>query len=111
MWVVMHDGTLGERAVPNGWGGVVFAQPDVPFEVSDEVAGVAPGEWEPCAGDVSRDDEGHDVSGEFSHELLPDGTWRRRALGHGLLAQENDFRAATDDEVAALATPAGGEQA
>ena len=117
MFVVMHDGTLGERAVPDGRGGVVFAQPGVPFEVDDEVAGQAPGPWEPVAGDVVRDEQGRDVSGAYAHEplsepvTLEDGTvlaWRRRLLGAGLLAQENDFRAATDDEVAAPA--AGGEQ-
>ena len=118
MFVVMHDGTLGERAVPDGRGGVVFAQPGVPFEVSDEVAGVAPGAWEPADGDVVRDEEGRDVSGAYAHEPLegPDGavSWRRRHLGSGLLAQETVFRVATDDEVAArVATDdaAGGEQA
>lgn len=110
MFVVMHDSTLGERAVPDGRGGVVFAQPGVPFEVSDEVAGVAPGPWEPADGDVTVDEEGRDVSGAYAHEPLEGGGWRRRHLGHGLLAQENDYRAATDDEVAALeATPDGGD--
>ena len=115
MFVVMHDGALGERAVPDGRGGVVFAQPGVPFEVSDEVAGVAPGAWEPADGDVVRDEEGRDVSGAYAHEPIGPGVaygvaggWRRRHLGHGLLAQETVFRAATDDEVAALDAAADG---
>ena len=123
MWVVMHDGTLGERAVPDGRGGVVFAVPGVPFEVDDEVAGYPPGVWEPCAGDVSRDEEGADVSGDYAHEplaepvQLEDGTsvaWRRRHLGRGLLAQEDVFRAAGPGEVDEPAAPVdstGGEQA
>ncbi len=116
MFVVMHDGTLGERALPDGRGGVVFAQPGVPFEVDDEVAGVAPGPWEPADADVVRDEEGRDVSGQYAHEPVegPDGAvvWRRRHLGGGLLAQESVFRAATDDEVAALdAAPDGGDDA
>lgn len=110
MFVVMHDGTLGERAVPDGWGGVVLAEPGVAFEVSDEFAGQEPGDWEPCDGDVARDDEGRDVSGLYAFEMLGPGGWQRRRLGHGLLAQEDVFRPADEFEIAALAAE-GGEQA
>ena len=99
MFIVMHDGTLGERAVPDGRGGVVLAQPGVPFEVDDAVAGSAPGPWEPCASDVPRGDEGEDLSGTHAYAPLDepvevDGVllaWQRRHLGSGLLAQEDVF--------------------
>ena len=109
MFVVMHDGTLGERAVPDGWGGVVVAEPGVAFEVHDDVAGQAPGEWEPADSDVVVDDEGRDVSGRYAHEPVPSeagGGWLRRELGHGLLAQEDVFREADEFEVAALGADA-----
>lgn len=103
MFVVMHDGTLGERAVPDGRGGVVIARPGIPFEVSDEVAGVAPGPWETCESDVPRGDDGEDLVGTHAFEQLEapvevgDGVvhyWRRRHLGSGLLAQVDVFEAA-----------------
>lgn len=110
MFIVMHDGTLGERAVPDGRGGVVLAQPGVPFEVDDAVAGSAPGPWEPCTSDVPRGPEGEDLAG--THAFAPldppvevDGAlcgWQRRHLGSGLLAQEDVF--------AAAAAPDGGDE-
>lgn len=114
MFIVMTDGALGERAVPNGRGGVVIARPGVPFDVDPAIAGEAPGEWETTAqGDV-RDEHGHDPGGVAFEQLEQvvevDGVrhgWRVRRLGHGLLAQENVFRAATDDEVAQLEADGG----
>jgi hypothetical protein len=114
VYVVLVDPGIGERALPDGRGGVVIARPGVPFDVDPSVAGEAPGEWETTAqGDV-RDANGHDPGGiafEVLHRPVEvDGVthgWRMRRLGHGLLAQVGVFRAATDDEVAAADGGAG----
>lgn len=103
MHIVMTDRTLGERAIPDGRGGVVIARPGVPFEVDAAVAGESAGEWETTAqGDV-RDWNGHDPGGMALEPLdvpvVVDGqvhAWRWRRLGHGLLAQHDVFRAVVD---------------
>lgn len=115
LYLVLVDAGIGDRALPDGRGGVVIARPGVPFDVDASVAGEAPGEWETTAtGDV-RDENGHDPGG-IAFEVLKqpvevDGVthgWRMRRLGHGLLAQVGVFRAATDDEVADAADGGAG---
>lgn len=104
VYVVLVDPGIGERALPDGRGGVAIARPGVPFDVDASVAGEAPGEWETSpVGDV-RDVNGHDPGGIACEPLkVPvevDGVthaWRIRRLGHGLLAQVGVFRLATDD--------------
>lgn len=118
MWVVMHDKSLGARALPDGAGGVLVVEPGQAFEVDDDLAGTAPGEWETCPGDVPRGPSGEDLADGHAYEPLQvpvwvdvdgDGTpdeqrtahyYRRRHLGSGLLAQEDVFRPATDSQVA-----------
>lgn len=112
MRVVLVDTTLGPRAVPTGFGGVVVAEPGVPFDVTPEVGGVAPGPWEPVAHDVPRQDTsgptpGADLPGGYAYEpVSPPVTddaggvfaFRRRHLGSGLLAQEGVWSAADVEE-------------
>jgi len=118
MWVVMHDKSLGARALPDGAGGVLIVEPGKAFEVDDAFAGEAPGGWETCEGDVPRGPSGEDLADGFAYEPLEvpvmvdtdgDGTvdavtvahyFRRRLLGSGLLAQEDVFGVATDAQVA-----------
>ena len=117
MWVVMHDKSLGARALPDGAGGVLVVEPGRPFEVDDEHAGTAPGEWETCEGDVPRGASGEDLADGYAYEPLQVPVWvdvdgdgdvdelrvahyyRRRHLGTGLLAQEDVYRPATDAQV------------
>jgi hypothetical protein len=109
VYVVLVDPGIGERALPDGRGGVAIARPGVPFNVDVSVAGEAPGEWETSpVGDI-RDVNGHDPGGiacePLDQPVVVDGVthaWRIRRLGHGLLAQVGVFRAASDDEVAAV---------
>lgn len=121
MWVVMHDRSLGARAIPDGAGGVLVVEPGKPFDVDDELAGAAPGEWETCAGDVPRAAGGEDLADGYAYEPLDvpvmvdtdgDGDvdtvtvahyFRRRHLGSGLLAQVDVFRPASDAQAARAA--------
>lgn len=118
MWVVMHDKSLGARALPDGAGGVLVVEPGQAFEVDDDLAGAAPGEWETCPGDVPRGASGEDLADGYSYEPLQVPVWvdtdgdgdvdelrvahyyRRRHLGAGLLAQVDVFKVATDAQVA-----------
>jgi hypothetical protein len=118
MWVVMHDASLGSRALPDGAGGVVLVEPGQAFEVPDAIAGEAPSGWETCPGDVPRGPSGEDLADGCSYEPLQvpvmvdvdgDGEgdtvqvahyFRRRGLGWGLLAQEDVYRVATDAQIA-----------
>jgi len=107
--VVLVDKTLGPRAVPTGFGGVVVAEPGVPFDVTPEIGGVAPGPWEPVAHDVPRQDTsgprpGADMPDGWTYEPVPvtddEGNvfaFRRRHLGSGLLAQEGIWAAAVEE--------------
>lgn len=99
MRVVLVDSTIGPRAVPSGFGGVVIAEPGVPFEVSDEIGGVPPGPWEPVDHDVPRQDvsgpnPGADLPDGYTYDEAAPGVFRRRHLGSGLLAQEGVWAAA-----------------
>lgn len=101
----MTDRTLGERAVPDGRGGVVIARPGVPFDVDPVIAGEPPGEWETTDRGDPRNANGHDVGGlafePLAEPVQVDGVWHAwvvRRLGSGLLAQEHVFRAANGDE-------------
>ena len=98
MQIALVDDSLGERAIPDGRGGVVIVTPGVPFEIDDAIAGQPPGPWEPCERE-ERTADGHDL-GDTAFEQTETG-WRRRHLGRGLLAQEDTFRPVEDDEVPA----------
>ena len=89
-----HSSPLGELAVPNGEGGVVFVKPGDVVELPEAVAGRESGPW------VDVDDEGNPlvpVDDGRAWRLKEDGSgWEARDLGAGLLALD-DWRPADAD--------------
>lgn len=87
--VLVHDSPIGALAIPTPDGRLFAAGRGVPVPLPADVAGLAPGPWEPLTdGAVPDLDDGR------SWRVGPDGAWQVRTPGFGLLAQEGVWRIA-----------------